>query len=323
MTKIPDKSTQPTRAQHLAGRRVKKTLLAGITWFSHFKAKIDSMNVFPVPDGDTGKNMLHTLLAAAKEVKALNSNQAADIAWAAARGALMGGRGCSGMILSGFFRGFAEGVGDRASLTPSDLARAFQIGCLRARERVEDPQEGTILSVGEAAAAAALTAAPKGGLNDVLQASWEGARQALNRTPDQMQLLKVHEVVDAGGMGLVVLLEGMVRFSRGQTVNKATEEMAAVKPSKKPSRPFTITAFKYCVELILHAPDHDLSGIKAKLAPLGEELMVAQGEEGVFKIHIHAKEATLILRTAAQFGMITWKKVDDMEKQHHHQFHRE
>lgn len=266
--------------------------------------------------------MIHTLKAAVHELESINSNQASDIAWAAARGALMGGRGCSGMILSGFFRGFAEGVGDRSFLSPLDLARAFQVGTLRARERVEDPQEGTILSVGEAAALAALTAAQKKrGHQEVLQAAWEGAQQALKRTPEQMRLLKLHEVVDAGGMGLAVFLEGMVRFSQGQSLEKPpAAEAPEPRPAKQTRQAFHLSSFKYCTELVLHAPGRGLREIKSHLAPLGEELMVAQGEEGVFKIHIHAQDATLILQAAAQLGMITWKKVDDMEKQHHHQF---
>ncbi|MCK5243537.1 DAK2 domain-containing protein [bacterium] len=304
----------------LSGRRTKNALLAGISWFGHFRKHIDKINVFPVPDGDTGKNMYHAFQAAQKELEAVPGKTAAEVSWAAARGALMGGRGCSGMILSGFFSGFAEGVGDKKALSAHDLALAFQVGCLRARERIDHPVEGTILTVGEAAARHALDEADKSkNLIDVIVSAWKGAEAALRNTPEQLKILKENHVVDAGGMGLVYFLEGMVRFNFRQSLNSAAAlALAPGRHAKIMSRSRQTITFKYCTEFIVRGEGLTRQALQEVLQPLGIELMIASAESGIYKVHVHTKKPEMVLKKAAQLGTISWQKVDDMEKQHQH-----
>ncbi|MBN1594395.1 DAK2 domain-containing protein [candidate division FCPU426 bacterium] len=307
----------------LGGRRIKSALLAGISWFGHFRKSIDKLNVFPVPDGDTGKNMHHAFQAAQKEIESVPGNSASEVAWAAARGALMGGRGCSGMILSGFFAGFAEGVGDRKILSAHDLALAFQVGCLRARERIDHPVEGTILSVGEAAARSALVEAKKTrNLVDVVVSAWKAAEEALQNTPKQLRILKENRVVDAGGMGLVYFLEGMVRFNFRQplTADAAQPLMPAV-PAFVGAQPQVASLFTFCLEFIIHAEQTSRQELRDFLQPWGEEIMLAAAEHGFYKVHMHVKEPETVLKRLAALGSITWQKIDDMKKQHRHAFY--
>jgi len=310
--------------QRLKGHRFRRALTAGIQWFSHFRKNVDNINVFPVPDGDTGKNMHHAFQAALKEIEAVRSNNASEVAWAAARGALMGGRGCSGMILSGFFSGFAEGVGDRHTLTAEDLARAFQIGTLRARERVEHPMEGTILTVGEAAARHAIEGAKETqSVFEVIQSAWQGAHNALGKTKRQLKVLGDNQVVDAGGLGLVYFFEGLVRYSQRQPITAAAAAGVAsyefsLSPRVLPEIP--VSLFKFCTEFLLTGSGLSAARIRSIIQPLGEHCMVAPGPGGVFKVHIHTKNPDHVFDRASRIGAVTWRKVDDMEKQHQDAF---
>jgi DAK2 domain fusion protein YloV len=306
----------------LSGRRTKNALLAGIAWFGHFRKHIDKINVFPVPDGDTGKNMHHAFQAAQKEIESVPGKSAAEVSWAAARGALVGGRGCSGMILSGFFSGFAEAVGDKKALTAQDLALAFQVGCLHARERIDHPVEGTILTVGEAAAKHALEEADKSkNLIDVMVSAWKGADIALQNTPKQLKILKENNVVDAGGMGLVYFLEGMVRFNFRQSLSaEAALPLVPGTHAKIMSQPHRVSSFKYCTEFIVRGEGLTRQILQETLQLLGIELMIASAEPGIYKVHVHTKKPEQVLKKIGLLGTIAWQKVDDMEKQHHHSF---
>ena len=264
----------------LNGRRVKSALLAGIQWFGHFRRTVDRINVFPVPDGDTGKNMYHAFQAAQKEIEAVPGKSAAEVAWAAARGSLMGGRVCSGMILSGFFAGFAEAVGNRKNLSARDLALAFQVGSMRARERIDHPVEGTILTVGEAAAKDAVAKAKHTEqLMDVMIAAWRGAQVALRNTPRQLPVLREHQVVDAGGMGLVYFLEGMVRFNSRQPLDAESAVASdAVAPPRVRPMAQAVPKHKFCTEFIVSGASLNQDMLRTILQPWGEDLMIAQAD---------------------------------------------
>ncbi len=304
--------------QRLKGHRFKRALAAGIQWFSQHRRNVDRINVFPVADGDTGKNMDHAFQAALKEVEAVKRNSASEVAWAAARGALMGSRGCSGMILSGFFAGFAEGVGDRHTLGPEDLATALQIGCLRARERIDHPVEGTILSVGEEAARHARREARKSqNVFAVIRSAWQGACRALAKTRQQLKVLQEHHVVDAGGQGLVYFLEGLVRYSQRLPLVAAP---AAGVGSVSALAPAPVPACRFCTELQLLAPGRQREEILKQFAEMGEHLMVAEAGAGHFKIHLHTRDAGKTLRLARKLGRVTWEKIDDMAQQHRDTF---
>jgi uncharacterized protein len=310
--------------ERLRGARFKRALLAGIEWFAHHRQYVDSINVFPVADGDTGKNMNHAFQAAGRAMTAVRGNSTSEIAWAAARGALLGSRGCSGMILSGFFSGFAEGVGDRHTLTSHDLARALQIGSARARERVEHPREGTILSVGEAAARHAAEGAKlNASVFAVLQSAWEGAAQALKETSKQLAVLQKHHVVDAGGQGLVFFLEGLVRYSRREPLDAGSAQAASQRGAARvlPKAEPVNTPYKFCTECLLAGNPHTTAkALRQALAPMGEHLMVAAAPEHTFKIHIHAQDPEHVFQRLAAWGTLTWRKVDNMAEQHRHTF---
>lgn len=313
---------KPIKSRPLRGVRLKHTLAAGIHWFSNFRQDIDAINVFPVADGDTGKNMHQAFMAVLKEIQGIRHNSVAAVAEAAARGALLGGRGSSGMILSGFFSGFAEGVGGRDVLTAEVFAQALHMGCLRARERIDRPREGTILSVGEAAALHALK--ESGATTDmhrIFVSALEAARRALAETPKHLQVLADNCVVDAGGLGLVCFLEGAVRYLNRAPLTH-TAATARPRPLRRPLnlKPAEVYAEHFCVEFILeHCPlsQHELS---ARLKPRGRELMIAQASDQTYKIHIHVEDGEAILRQAGEWGRVAWHKLEDMRQQHQDAF---
>jgi dihydroxyacetone kinase-like predicted kinase len=188
---------------------------------------------------------------------------------------------------------------------------------------VEHPREGTILSVGEAAA----RQAAEGAKHDpdvfaVLHSAWKGAAQALGETSKQLAVLQKHQVVDAGGQGLVFFLEGLVRYSQRQPLDAGAARIGSVvlSPAIKKAVPVT-TPYKFCTEWLLAAnPGTTVKGLRQALEPLGEHLMVAAAPEHVFKIHIHVQDAEHVSQRLAAWGNITWRKVDNMAEQHRHTF---
>jgi dihydroxyacetone kinase-like predicted kinase len=228
------------------------------------------------------------------------------------------------MILSGFFAGFAEAVGDRHTLSPEDLARAFQIGSLRARERVEHPVEGTMLSVGEAAAQKAAAAAKhvsgRGGIFHVIHAAWEAAREASAKTKRQLKVLSEHHVVDAGGLGLVYFFEGLVRYSRRQSLeaSEAATKPATAKP--RVSAQAEVGKNHFCTEFLLIEARLTAAALRKRLTPLGEHLMVVSAPEKSLKVHLHTADPEAVFREIANAGRLAWRKVDDMAVQHRNAF---
>jgi dihydroxyacetone kinase-like predicted kinase len=188
---------------------------------------------------------------------------------------------------------------------------------------VEHPREGTILSVGEAAAK---TAAEGAKLDPdvfaVLHSAWQGAARALGQTSKQLAVLEKNHVVDAGGQGLVFFLEGLVRYSRRQPLDASAARAAvpALSPAIKKAAPVN-TPYKFCTELLLAAkPETTVKALRQALEPLGEHLMVAAAPEHLFKIHIHVQDAEHVFQLLAAWGSITWRKVDNMAEQHRHTF---
>src|SRR6266849_4493165 len=191
------------------GPLFKQALLGSLSWLSANHEEVNRLNVFPVPDGDTGTNMLLTLQSAVEDIKESSAAEVSKIAKLASHGSLMGARGNSGVILSQIFRGFARAVEGKSSLAPRELAVAFEEAANAAYRAVNKPTEGTILTVAREAGRAAAAGEDDATVPSVIAAAAAGARAAVLKTPSQLQILRDAGVVDAGGFGLQIILEGM------------------------------------------------------------------------------------------------------------------
>ena len=304
---------------YCSGMRLKASIIAGINWFSLFKNEVDAINVFPVPDADTGKNIHSTFLSILEYLKKADHHRVWDVAEKSAEGALMGARGCSGIIISGFFKGFSEVVGSRSRLSALDLANCFKAASLKAYETVVEPREGTILTVAKDMANATLKAAKKiPRLSVVIKTAYEVARESLEATPKKLEILAKNGVVDAGGLGLVYFLEGMERYNFGRSIKKVSgDHTILVRPSFSKQ---TIPS-RFCAELILSSNTIERRRLEDILTRLGDSLIISglkapTGKEMIYKIHIHTKEPKLVLMKLSELGRVNEIKVDDMQKQH-------
>src|SRR4030088_1647137 len=236
------------------GPLFKQALLGSLNWLSANHEEVNRLNVFPVPDGDTGTNMLLTLQSAVEDIKESDAAEVSKIAKLASHGSLMGARGNSGVILSQIFRGFARAVEGKSSLTPAELATAFEEAANAAYRAVNKPTEGTSLTVAREAgrSAAAAASSPDATVQRVIAAAAAGARAAVLKTPSQLQILRDAGVVDAGGYGLQIILEGMLK-----TVEEA-ESAFPVPSASRPAVPVSQLAvdlpeggWGYCTEFLI------------------------------------------------------------------------
>ncbi len=320
-------------AQVLAGFR------SALSWLEANQQEINDLNVFPVPDGDTGSNMYLTLRSAVEEAQHAPVPGAVDsVMAAAAHGSLMGARGNSGVILSQILRGLAQGVSGRRSLDAAGIAAALGEASAVAYRAVMKPTEGTILTVVRAAAAAAEAArAETDDLRVVLQRVVHDSHVAVEHTVEQLDVLRDAGVVDAGGFGLAVVLEG---FSRALAETEARpapppghvrrnaepavrlpfgERPTDAEPS--PRRGAAAVAPKeggwgYCTEFLLSGPGLDVDRIRAALTSLGESALVV-GDDDIVRVHIHTGDPAGLIAVAAQQGRMSRLKVEDMSAQHH------
>lgn len=280
---------------------------------------INAINVFPVPDGDTGTNMFMTMRAALDDVERAASADAHAIAQAAAHGALMGAKGNSGVILSQILSGLAA----LPDASPALDARALADGLERARDAaykvVSAPKEGTILTAISAAASAARDAATTGGdAEAALSAAVAGAEDAVARTPDLLPVLKEAGVVDAGAQGLFVLLEGMLRGLRGEDVAAHSGGFGAIDASwigaRRRMHEDDGAEARFCTEFVISGDRLDAASIRERLRELGDSLLVVGGGD-VARVHIHTQMPDEVLAYGRSLGVLTHEKVDDMEAQ--------
>ena len=280
--------------------------------------EVNALNVFPVPDGDTGSNMLATLQAAIDEgTSAISDNGSlGHVAGAISTGALMGARGNSGVILSQLFRGMAEELQANSSLDGPGLARALQAGCTAAFAAVARPVEGTILTVARDVAAAAGPAARRGpGLESVLHACVEEAAASVARTPSLLPVLREAGVVDAGGRGLELVLRGMLAHARGEEViAHASVPQDAVFPAFE-----ALEEEGYGYETVfVVTPDDgqrlDLLGIRNRLEQLGESVLVA-GDERAVKVHVHNERPDEVIAYGLSLGSLSRIVVENLDRQ--------
>ncbi|MHB8587716.1 MAG: DAK2 domain-containing protein [Candidatus Dormibacteraceae bacterium] len=301
------------------GPLFKRALLGSLSWLSANHEEVNRLNVFPVPDGDTGTNMLLTLQSAVEDIKESNAAEVSKIAKLASHGSLMGARGNSGVILSQIFRGFARTVEGKSSLTPAELANAFEEAANAAYRAVNKPTEGTILTVAREAGRAAAVAAgsPDATVPMVIAAAASGARAAVLKTPSQLQILRDAGVVDAGGFGLQIILEGMLKTVEESESSLAA--LAAVRPTAPPASQVSVAlpegGWGYCTEFLIEGAHLDLDRIKTQIEALGNSVLVV-GEPELVKVHVHTDDPTRVITLAGGYGKLLKLNVGDMSTQH-------
>ena len=294
---------------------------------------VNSLNVFPVPDGDTGTNMGMTIENGAKEVADKPATTVGEVGQILSKVLLMGARGNSGVITSQLFRGFGQAIKDKEELTGQDLAHAFQSGVEVAYKAVMKPVEGTILTVSRGAATAALKKSEEtDDAVEVMRAAVDGAKRALAKTPEMLPVLKEVGVVDSGGQGLVFIYEGFLSALTGDYI--ASEDFKAT--------PATMTEminaehhksvaghvatediqFGYCTEIMValkqgptYVKEFNYEEFQAYLSGLGDSLLVVNDDE-IVKVHVHTEDPGLVLQEGLKYGSLVKVKVDNMRNQH-------
>ena len=301
----------------LSGLQLKEMVQASVSWLRVNQQAVNALNVFPVPDGDTGTNMLLTMQAAWAEVEKVDGATIHRMAHAVAHGALMGARGNSGVILSQLWRGFARGLGSKPAMNAADFVVAMREGCRTAYQGVIRPVEGTILSVSRAAAdAAEVSAKTTDDLILIFEQVLAAAQEAVARTPTQLEVLRQAGVVDAGGQGLAVIFEGMVRHLKGEPVD--IEPIAATL-AFAPSTALASIEAGQDYELIFDLkprPDLDWDIMHQELSTFGTSIQVGSGDEAL-KIHIHVPTENFY-RTheyAFTLGTVTKIAVENLQEQ--------
>ncbi len=317
MEEATEAAREPERAAKCNGQQLKQLLHAGTSWLERHAASINALNVFPVPDGDTGTNMLLTMRAALAEVPSTPDDSADSVAHAIAHGALMGARGNSGVILSQLLRGIASGLKDKEQIDGADLAAALKEGSTTAYKGVIKPVEGTILTVGREAAEAAQNAINDGvrDFTPVMERVVTAARDSVARTPLLLSVLREAGVVDAGGQGLYVILEGGLRYLKGEPMD-ADEVIEAV-PAAVTAAPGEEAALQwgYCTEFILQGQHLNLDEIKERIAECGDSALVV-GDGQVVKVHVHTHHPGDVIGFASSQGTLHDIKIDNMQDQH-------
>ena len=296
------------------GQGLKRALNAGRLWLENHAAAVNALNVFPVPDGDTGTNMLLTMNAALDEIERSPEDSASVIAHAVAHGALMGARGNSGVILSQIFRGFAHSLDGTTTLSTLEFAHAAQEACDTAYQGVVKPVEGTILTVAREAARAAREAADHtDDVVELLAHVVESAKVTNALTPELLPVLKEAGVVDAGGQGLVYILEGALRFLRGESVEMDLKMDAVV--DLKSTLGAGEEGYGYDVQFLIKGESLDVDQIRNTIGSMGESTLVV-GDSELVKVHVHVHDPGIPISYGVSQGVIRDVVVENMEEQY-------
>lgn len=299
-----------------------RMIVASSKFLAGQKNIVDALNVFPVPDGDTGTNMSLTMSSAAMAVQHLEEVHIGNVAKEVANGALMGARGNSGVILSQLFAGFANKAKDKEVLYPEDLYEALDNSVKTAYQAVMNPVEGTILTVSKEAARGAKTALGKENcsIETVLDEAHKGAIQALKMTPEMLPILKQAGVVDAGGQGFVYILEGMLRALRGEKILTEENEMFLGERITQPIESEHVYSgdleFQYCTEFIVKKRLRDivLDDIRDYLTDKGDCILVV-GSTDTCKVHVHTNYPGKVIDFCTDIGSLHKIKIDNMAEQ--------
>ena len=303
---------------YLDGPRLRRSLLAAADWVDAGREELNRINVFPVPDGDTGTNFAMTLRAAAEGVRSLHEAELPTVAKAMAESCVLGARGNSGMLLSHFLLGFREALGDLRTARAVDVARAIRKGADNLYRSLDEPVEGTILTVSREAAVAAEAAAQQtGNLRELMRRIHDRAEIALKRTPELLAALREAGVVDAGGKAFVRVIEGIVRLMEGDPIMPATVTMEFAVPDVAsmtvvdPDRDFA-----FCTEALVRGEQLPTSiDARSRLREFGGSIVVLATED-LLKLHIHTDTPDEVFALAASWGTLETTKADDMRKQH-------
>jgi DAK2 domain fusion protein YloV len=288
---------------------------AATRWLERSAQSINTLNVFPVPDGDTGTNMLLTMRAAMDEASCCSDGTAAAVSQAMARGSLMGARGNSGVILSQILRGLASGLDGKESFCGQDLASALVESTALAYKGMSKPVEGTILTVVREAAAAAQrkSTSRNGDLIAIMEAIVDEARDSVARTPSLLPVLRQAGVVDAGGQGLYVVFEGLLHYLRGELEEGEIAPVEAAGVAEQ--GPAGDGTYGYCTEFLLRGKELDADSIRERMNTLGESVLVV-GDEATIRVHLHTFEPGTALSYASSLGTMQQVKVENMDDQH-------
>lgn len=294
------------------GTELKKMFGAGAAWLEQKAAFVNSLNVFPVPDGDTGTNMLLTMQAAVREANVVSSHSAAEICAALSRGALLGARGNSGVILSQVLRGFTRGIDKRESINARTFADAVVEAAHTAYKGVLKPVEGTMLTViRESGDSAVIAAAQTDDLRVLLKEIYQAAQSSVMRTPQLLPVLKQAGVVDAGGQGLAFVLEGAVKYLYGETIQGMTSEISAQNLASLA----VAEGFGYDIQFHILGQTLDVDTIREKISGMGESALIV-GDETLIKVHIHALNPGDIVKYGAEQGALVNIIIENMQAQY-------
>ncbi len=308
-------------AQSIGGQELKEMLATATSWLEKSAPDIDALNVFPVPDGDTGTNMLLTMRSSVEEAYQNGNSTVSSVTQAIAHGALMGARGNSGVILSQIWRGVAIALKSKKTISGKDLADALFEASKTAYKGITNPAEGTILTVIKDAAAAARDQAESNeDPIEVLEAAVNAAADSVSNTPNLLPVLKQAGVVDAGGQGLLVILDGALRYLRGEA-----EQMQFRKPqiiasdisaaATKARTSADEVPFGYCTEFLLKGESLSPDSIRTRLAKKGQSLITV-GDESTVRVHIHTLDPGNVIRYATSLGTMHQVSIRNMDEQH-------
>jgi hypothetical protein len=314
------------RISYVDGPRLARSLFAAADWVAAGRDEINRINVFPVPDGDTGTNFSLTLRAVADALRALGDASLPDTARTMARASVLGARGNSGMMLAHFLMGFAESVGDRRTATVTEVAAAIRSGANALEQSLDDPREGTILTVArEAANSAERAAASTSDIVEFMLQMLRDGEVALAHTPELMAVLKQAGVVDAGGMGFVRMLEGVVRFIEGDPILPA-EPFQAGEFDFSPAALADVAAerdFHFCTEVLVRGEQlPPANEVRQAMHAFGGSIVVATVSD-ILKLHVHTDTPDAVFTYAVRWGQVVATKADDMRAQHRKLAHPE
>ena len=307
--------------QSLSGSQLRDMFAAAAAWLEKHADSVNAINVFPVPDGDTGTNMYLTMRSVIEEAQRCREEGAGAIMAAMSRGALMGARGNSGVILSQIIRGMARAVGEAEGIDAGAWIRGMEEGAAAAYKAVTKPAEGTILTVMREAGEAGRRALDSGARDIVgmLEATVEAASESLERTPTLLPVLAEAGVVDAGGKGLLVLLDGMTRHLKGEPMEVATgvregqvgqEWLAVTSQLHEQEEPL----YGYCTELLIGGRELDPDSVRNRMLELGDSVLVV-GDERLVRVHLHTDDPGAALSHGTGVGSLLQVRVDNIREQ--------
>ncbi len=307
----------------ISGQDLREMFAAATNWLEKSASDIDALNVFPVPDGDCGTNMLSTMRSSVEEAYQATDHKVSLVAQAMAKGALMGARGNSGVILSQIWTGLAKSLNGNETIDGSDLADALCQASETAYKALTNPVEGTILTVIREAASAAQKSVTSGNgdVISVLEATVNGANESVANTPKLLPVLREAGVVDAGGQGLYTLLEGALLYLRGEGEQMQSRKSRVIAGSvPEVPKPLQMTAeedesFGYCTQFMLTGENLDPDKLRKDLKDKGQSLIVV-GDDSTIRVHIHTLEPDSVIRYATSLGTLHDINIGNMDEQH-------